>query len=191
VVHSQHHIDNGGNESTPKACEETADDKDDAEDETHIDPYGTDHLPVDGCRPGNLTHFRLIHNEPEHNGHNGADQQEEEVIDREGQTEDGNGALKKPGHGHGPVFRTPHHLDQVAKDQSKGEGEQEEHDVLSLIEPGKDTALNDKTDEGYAQGRQKDGHPVTRHAPAEYLGNGVGHESPDHVKGPVGDVGDS
>jgi hypothetical protein len=77
---------------------------------------------------------------------------------------------------------------KIAQNEAESESEQEEHEVLALIEVAEQSPLGNKAHHSDDKRRQNQGKPEAR-GTGHHLGDAECRESSDHVKGPVGNIG--
>ena len=65
VVHAESNVYNGGDKGAAQSGKIAPYDKNCCKNQADINAHGANHLAVDRSRPGYLTHFSLIHDEPE------------------------------------------------------------------------------------------------------------------------------
>ena len=190
MIHAEGNAYRGRHKNTPKSCQETADDKDSGKNPAYVDADSADHLPVYCCCPGNLPYLCSIGEKPEEYCHNRTRNEEEEIVEGERKaSEEGHKALKNMGHRYRFVLAAPYKFYKVAKNEGKGKGKKEEHEMLPFIQELEHAPFRNKTYKGYYEGGDDECHPETGRTAAEELCHRKSGKGPDHIEGAMGHIG--
>ncbi len=189
MIHAERDADGRRHQSAPQAGQQTAQYEGKGEDPAHVDADGAHHFAVHCRGPGDLAEFGLGREQPQTDRDQRPYHEQKKIIPRESRTEHGNGPLQHGWRHDGPVVRAPGHLGEVSQNEHQSKGEQQQHQVLTLVEMTEEEPLGDQADHRHHQRSAKHGEPESGCTALKGDGDGMSGESADHVKRTVRDVG--